>query len=927
MMLPLFCGYSVLAADDIVPYAEPAILADVGEKISLANKKVELKDGTVLDGLTWTYEGEAITEFVPEDDVVYALKASKGDTSKNVYVVAKEKDATEYVLYFNDFDDADAISDWNKRSAASAFTIADGKLTANGLGANAIAFLPAWLGEFGNYRIDFVATQTDPTDTSRWISFPFRAKNPGGAGSPYYHMCVRKNMSMPGTSSTGGVECVSYSGGWTYYKSAGYTENIDPATFYKFSMLLKDSVCQFQIDDNVVIHLDKLPEINTDITGGIGIQANQSKLVIDSIKVTIQEDAPIFVRPEVPRNLQIVERVDSNLLNTPTNVAIIESAEKMNALQTLDAKPTNAMFYLDGELNVTTKNGEKFGTIDDAIAAVGKNIIPAFYVKDKATVTAATAKLKEAKLLDVLFISEDGDVAKTAARANAIFRGAVDFTKLQGDKLSDSDLYNIRATTRKAQCLIAIIPAKFATQYNVNYLEELGLSVWVFDDALDSRTDAATYITSGAYGIVSNNHELVADCFTSLFVANTLTKTPIIIGHRGNPSQGPENSISNYLKAIENGAQVVETDIRPSKDGKVIVMHDDTMTRTTSYNGNTPVSQMTLEEIKQYYLWGDNDAYKSQYPEERVPTFEEMLVALKDTGVKIFVELKAGGSGFVKDVMDLIKKHGYEDRVFVISFSGSLLNYTQVHMPEMGTGLLTAIDQYETEEEMYNVIHSNILNFHGSYKSTYNPSYGNLSKELVEALRDRGITIWPWTFRNNGAESNYTTAFLSSVGGITTDYAQVSKTLVRYLDVDTAPVTLEVGGEAAITASAVKYSGDKVDISDDKSTKITFIEGEDVISFEDGKITALKDGTATFMVRYNVRNSIVGIYNLYSQPITVTVGASSETSNVDPAVSTDVSSPISNEIDTWIWVVIIGAVVGIIVVVTVVIIIRKKQGK
>lgn len=924
LLLPTLCCIQPIAADDkVIPYTEPAILANVGDTIKLTDYKYKQKDDSVLDGLTWANGDEEITEFNATAAGTYPLKATKGNVTKNVYVVVKEKTDTEYVLYFNDFDSADSLEGFNHRANASKFTVADGKLTIDATGgATYITYLPSWLGDFANYRLDVSATQRDPENTARWVSFIYRAKNTASAGTPYYHMCVRKNMTQPGSATTGGVECVSNSGGWQYHKSAGYTENIDPDTFYKFSVLLKDSVCQFQIDDNIIIHLDELPAINPDLTGGVGLQANQSKLVVDYVKITLQEEAPVYVKPEVPKNLQFVEGVDSNILNAPTNVAIIDSAEKMNGLQKLTVKPSNALFHLDKDLNVTLADGTKIGTIDDAITAVGDNIIPAFYVKDKETVTAATTKLKAAKLLDVLFISANPDVSMQATKANALFRGAVDFTALEGDTITKDQLYNIRATTRKAKCLIAILPAKFATLDNVLYLEELGLTVWIMDDKLESKTEAARYITSGAYGIISNNHELVADCFTSLFIANTLTKTPVIIGHRGNPSQGPENSISNYLKAIENGAQVVETDIRPSKDGEVIVMHDDTLTRTTSYNGSATVAQMTLAEIKEYFLWGTNDQYKSTHPDEKVPTFEEMLIALKDTDVKIFVELKGGDSAFVKKAMDLVKKHGYQDRVFVISFSGSLLEYTQLHMPEMGTGLLSAINQFETEEEMYNSLYGAMLNFQGSYKSTYNPSYGGLTSKLVAALRDRGITIWPWTF-NNSTKTQFQDAFLASVGGITTDTAQYSKNMARKVYAEKYDFTLNVGEDAALKAEAVLYAGTIVDITTHRSATIKFIEGEDVISIEDGKITALKDGTASFMIRYNVRSSPVGQYNLYTQPITVTVVSPSP--DVSETVSTDVSNDGDNEKGPATWIYIVGAVVVVAVVAVVVVVSKKKK--
>ena len=84
---------------------------------------------------------------------------------------------------------------------------------------------------------------------------------------------------------------------------------------------------------------------------------------------------------------------------------------------------------------------------------------------------------------------------------------------------------------------------------------------------------------------------------TSLFPANTMTRTPFVVGHRGIPDQAPENTIESSQLAVEKGADIVELDIYVTKDKELVVIHDGTLDRTTNGTGN--VQNMTLEEIRQ----------------------------------------------------------------------------------------------------------------------------------------------------------------------------------------------------------------------------------------------------------------------------------------------------------------------------------------
>ena len=76
----------------------------------------------------------------------------------------------------------------------------------------------------------------------------------------------------------------------------------------------------------------------------------------------------------------------------------------------------------------------------------------------------------------------------------------------------------------------------------------LNVNVWVADKSFSGTVDSVKMLTSGANGIVVNSPSKLAEAY-DLFASNSLTRTPIIIGHRGNPTNAPENSISSYLIA------------------------------------------------------------------------------------------------------------------------------------------------------------------------------------------------------------------------------------------------------------------------------------------------------------------------------------------------------------------------------------------
>ncbi|MEZ6193817.1 MAG: glycerophosphodiester phosphodiesterase family protein [Phycisphaerales bacterium] len=109
---------------------------------------------------------------------------------------------------------------------------------------------------------------------------------------------------------------------------------------------------------------------------------------------------------------------------------------------------------------------------------------------------------------------------------------------------------------------------------------------------------------------------------------------PQVVAHRGNNRFAPENTLVSYQQALETGAPIVELDLHRSKDGVIVLLHDDTLDRTTNGTGN--VNDMTLEQLKSF----DAGSWKDvKYAGERIPTLEELAELCKGKAV-IMLDLK-----------------------------------------------------------------------------------------------------------------------------------------------------------------------------------------------------------------------------------------------------------------------------------------------
>lgn len=152
------------------------------------------------------------------------------------------------------------------------------------------------------------------------------------------------------------------------------------------------------------------------------------------------------------------------------------------------------------------------------------------------------------------------------------------------------------------------------------------------------------------------------------FGASPQAKKIVVIAHRGAHREAPENTLASLEKAIEIGCDYVELDVRRTKDGALVIMHDATVNRMT--NGKGKIAEMTLEEIRKLEI----KSRKGKWPGLKVPTFDEMLSRAKGH-MKIYVDHKNAPPA---EVLAAIEKHGMLRDVVVYGSPRVLREYKKL---------------------------------------------------------------------------------------------------------------------------------------------------------------------------------------------------------------------------------------------------------
>lgn len=130
-----------------------------------------------------------------------------------------------------------------------------------------------------------------------------------------------------------------------------------------------------------------------------------------------------------------------------------------------------------------------------------------------------------------------------------------------------------------------------------------------------------------------------------------------VIGHMGSCADRPPNTLAGVRRAAEAGAHAAEVDVRTTKDGVLVCVHDTTVDRTT--DGRGKVADLTLADIKKLDAGAK---FAAKFEGERVPTLREVLAAAKGK-VGVMIDLKEDGEGYAKKIAAEVRGHGEPKRL------------------------------------------------------------------------------------------------------------------------------------------------------------------------------------------------------------------------------------------------------------------------
>jgi glycerophosphoryl diester phosphodiesterase len=198
-----------------------------------------------------------------------------------------------------------------------------------------------------------------------------------------------------------------------------------------------------------------------------------------------------------------------------------------------------------------------------------------------------------------------------------------------------------------------------------------------------------------------------------------------VVGHRGAMGHCPENTLASFERGLELGADWIELDVHVSRDGELIVIHDETLERTT--NGHGAVREHTLAELKLL------DAGNGQ----RIPTLDEVLAWARTRNTIVDIEIKNAPffyEGIEAALVSALERHQMTDQVIVISFDHVAVRRVRALQPRVVTGVLYVGRPSDAGVSMARAAGADAVLPHWAY----------VTAEDVATAHAAGLAVAPW---------------------------------------------------------------------------------------------------------------------------------------------------------------------------------------
>lgn len=162
-----------------------------------------------------------------------------------------------------------------------------------------------------------------------------------------------------------------------------------------------------------------------------------------------------------------------------------------------------------------------------------------------------------------------------------------------------------------------------------------------------------------------------------------------IIAHRGASGKYPQNTMLAFRKAFEEGADMIETDVRKTKDGKLVILHDNHFGNVSDLPKTSPiVTENNYDDIKDIDI---SSKYHPELPVQHIPLLSDLLEFVKETGIEVNIEIKPNpyrDDGMEYDIHDMVTRYGVQDKILYSSFDHIMLDNIKRKDPTAKIALL-----------------------------------------------------------------------------------------------------------------------------------------------------------------------------------------------------------------------------------------------
>jgi len=218
-----------------------------------------------------------------------------------------------------------------------------------------------------------------------------------------------------------------------------------------------------------------------------------------------------------------------------------------------------------------------------------------------------------------------------------------------------------------------------------------------------------------------------------------------VVGHRGAMGHSPENTLASFERGLELGADWIELDVHLSRDGSLIVIHDETLDRTT--DGRGLVREHTLAELKQLDAGGG----------QRIPTLDEILAWARERDAVVDIEIKNAPlyyEGIAEAVVAAVNRARMTDQVIVISFDHTAVRKVKQLESRVATGVLYACRPLD----------GGVPLARAALADAVLPHWAHVTADDVARAHDSGISVAPWATSDPGILRTLIAAGVDAIG-------------------------------------------------------------------------------------------------------------------------------------------------------------------